>query len=226
MRNTSNKSIFAYISIGVLIGLVLAYIGYSFTQTKDLKSTVETQQEKIATLEKESDSILNKQSSTISESQVQEETAASNESPSTVTDSQSNISEWSTVIEQHNFEGYLAFIKKHGSTHPKYDQAIHSLNQLGTRGWLYAGRTSDQTAYIEDQIVQTIWRPNSNNDVTKAVQQVGDIVRLISPTARRTYSNFTPRIEQNGVWQKEKEGYVFGVEIEGRTVVIIQVIYN
>ena len=219
-----------YIGLGVLLGLALSYIAFSFFKTKELQSEVAKQTIEIESLRQHTDSITNELLPARKARSEKEKTVDEINKTMVVPKEVENIkssedTNWQDAVNENTFVTFIEYL----STNTKseyHSEAVSKLSELGAAGWLYVGRTSNNKKFSQDQIAEVIWRNNSDQNLSNMVPLPGDIVRLISPSARRTYSNFSPRDHQNGLWEKNKKAYVSEVKMEGPTAVIIKLIYN
>ena len=218
-----------YIGLGILLGLAIAYIGYTYIQTNELNALVELQKKEITTLQndlKEQQDSLNslnakyhKQKAETNTSKKEEDLVVEN------TTSEEDVL-WDITKQANTFDAYINYLSHEKSKSSYLNEVNQQLNELGKKGWLYAGRTKDNISFSEDQIVEVIWRDSDDNSLRKAVPKIGDVLLLKTSTSRRTYSNYSPRENQNGAWEKDQKAYVIDVKMEGPTAVIIKIAYK
>jgi len=227
VQSQNNKAI--YIGLGILLGLALAYIGYSFFETKELKTTVENQKTEIDNLKRSTDSLATQLRSKADRIDDENEIKNANKNDDNVNDGKqlkdAELTAWNQALEANSFKSYMDFVTKDMNNETYNEKAVNKLMELGKSGWLYAGRTSDKLNYSEDQITEVVWRYKSNEDLKRSLPKKGDVVVLKEPLGRRIYSNFSPRTNQNGLWNADLKAYVKEVRMEGPTAVIIEVIY-
>jgi len=206
-----------YSTFGIIISLLIITMILFFNKVDNLKNTIIDQQTQIDSLKSKgmkSDSIQVNSSEEITPSSNQEDQSDSSEDLL-----------WDTTKKIDTFDAYLEFIKSGSQNGNHQKNAIQRLFDLGTSGWLYSGRTANGEDYSDDILVEVIWRDNPSKDFDKSLPEIGDIVELKSQEARRTYPNFLPRTNQNGIWPLGKPAYVVDVRMEGKTAVILKVVY-
>ena len=226
MSILSNYRKVIYIGLGVLLGLAVAYIAYSYFKTQELRTTVQDQKSEIESLKRTSDSLLSKLRS--DEKQLIE-ISEKLKGPVTIVEKVKGPTEeslWNEVLSKNTFYDVLDFIRSNDNKGTYHNEALSKLMELGQTGWLYAGRSSDNATYSKDQIARVIWRKNANDIRNNSTPKMGDIITLNGTQGRRTYSNFSPRERQNGIWQSSNNAYVSELKNEGPTALIIKIIYK
>lgn len=212
----NNKGI--YSTFGIIISLLIITMILFFNKVDNLKTTIIDQQTQIDSLKSK-----NQTNESVQEESTREKTQISNQ------ENQSETSEdllWDTSKKIDTFDAYLEFIKSEGLEGKHKKNAIQRLFELGISGWMYSGRTENGEIYSNDQLVKVTWRNNSSQDLDDTLPELGDIVALKSQEARRTYPDFLPRSNQNGIWPLGKSAYVIDVRMEGKTAVILKVVYE
>ncbi|MBT8303310.1 MAG: hypothetical protein KJP09_02485, partial [Bacteroidia bacterium] len=212
----NNKGI--YSTFGIIISLLIITMILFFNKVDNLKTTIIDQQTQIDSLK-----LKGEEGDSMQVSSSIDNTSNSNQ------ENQSESSEdflWDTTKKIDTFDAYLEFIKSEGQEGKHKKNAIQRLFELGISGWLYSGRSENGKYYSDDQLVKVTWRNNSSQDLDDTLPELGDIVALRSQEARRTYPDFLPRSNQNGIWPLGKSAYVIDVRMEGKTAVILKVVYE
>lgn len=213
-RIGSNKII--YIVLGIIIGLLTAISIYLYLETNDLRTLVKNQQVQIDSLKSEKPIIESVLNESLEDSSILAEENKSESKEEML---------WNTTQKINTFDAYLEFIKSDENSGVYQRKTKEQLFELGTSGWLYSGRTVMGEYYSDDQLVEVKWRKNVSSDLRNSLPKIGDIVILKSQDARRTYPDFLPRTKQNGIWPLGKSAYVIDTRMEGKTALIIKVVY-
>lgn len=213
-RIGSNKII--YIVLGIIIGLLTAISIYFYIETHDLRTLVEIQQAQTDSLKSLKPIIESVSNESVDDNLIQTEENKSKSKEEML---------WNATQKINTFDAYLEFIKSDENSGVYQSKTIERLFALGTSGWLYSGRTDIGVEYSDDQLVEVLWRKNVSSEIQNSLPKIGDIVILKSQQARRTYPDFLPRTNQNGIWSIGKLAYVIDTRMEGKTAVIIKVVY-
>lgn len=219
MTLATNKSLF--IGIGIVLGLLLATTLYLFYENRELNEVIQNNQNDVKSADQDSSkSIKASIPENTSEKDENVQDASRREAPS------AEQTLWLATKKINSFDGYLEFMKSEDNKGAYEQESISNLLKLGTSGWLYSGRTSNNNRYTEDQMVEVLWRKDPDKNLRRALPRKGDIVQLISKQARRTYPDFLPRTNQNGIWPLGKMAYVIDTRMEGKTAVILKIVYE
>lgn len=215
-----------YIGLGILLGLAIAFIVFTLVNSQKLKTTIADQESEIVSLKQKSDSLLLKIRT--DEQQLIEIANKLKDTLSTLEPVKGPTEEslWNKVRDQNSFESVLDFIRSKENKGSYQNDALSKLMELGKTGWLYAGRSSDNKSYSEDQIARVLWRKNDYDIQNNLTPKIGDLIMLSGTQGRRTYANSSPREGQNGIWQANTIAYVSEIKKEGATALIIKIIYE
>lgn len=207
------------IGFGVLLGLLFGLILYLFLENKKLKESVQNPINDLETVVQDTEVENGNKDSNEGNVDQKNNTSISEE------DSKERVL-WKATTDINSFDGYLNFLRSPDNVGTYKQRCISKLSELGRSGWLYSGRTNDQSTYDEDQLVQVLWRERNAKNLERSVPKIGDIVILKSKDARRTYPDFLPRTNQNGIWPLDNMAYVMDTKMEGSTALIIKVVYK
>jgi len=219
MTEGSNKSLL--IGIGVVLGLLLATTLYLFFENRELNEVIQTKQNDAPSLDQ--DPIKSIENTTTENASTTDDTL---EDESSTEASSAEQVLWQATKKINSFDGYLEYIKSADDDGTHNQESISKLLELGTLGWLYSGRTNGDGTYSDDQMAEVIWRKDYDKNLRRVLPKKGDIVSLTSKEARRTYPDFLPRDQQNGLWQLNSNAFVLDVRIEGKSAVILKVVYQ
>jgi hypothetical protein len=211
--NTNNKLVVLIASI--IIGLLLAITAFLYFQINELRSAIENRQVQIDSLNTVKRAVEVNGNAGIEETK--------NEDSHGPTEEQSL---WEATKRINTFSAYLQYLKSEEGDSLHHKDALDQLFDHGSSGWLYSGRTSNDSDYSNDQLIEVVWRKDGKSDLDSSIPQIGDIVTLKSLEARRTYPNFLPRSNQNGIWPIGKSAYVIDTRMEGKTALIIKIVYE
>jgi hypothetical protein len=229
MSKVNKKAI--YMGLGVMLGLAIAYIVYSYIKTQELNEVVGNQKKEIESLKQESDSLLLKLRTADKRIETERD-ENNNEDLKSVTEIKEKVDssieevQWENALNKNSFEAITDFIMSEENKGTYQNDAISKLKELGQSGWLFAGRTNDNSTYSKDQVARVIWRNYGNDLKGNSTPKTGDIITLNGTQGRRTYSNSSPRDKQNGIWQTNNNAYVSEINKEGQTALIIKIIYK
>lgn len=219
MTESTNRSLL--IGFGIILGLLLATTLYLFFENRELNEVIQNNQNDFQSVDQDS-SVSNK-NPTIENTNTKVDNVQDTSSTEVPSAEQAL---WLATKKINAFNGYLEFIKSEDNNGTYDQESITKLFELGNSGWLYSGRSSDDNRYTDDQMIEVVWRKDSDKNLRRALPKEGDIVQLISKQARRTYPDFLPRTNQNGIWPLGKMAYVIDARMEGNTALILKVVYE
>jgi len=183
-KDKSNR--IKYIGVIVLIGGFIAYGGFSEQAKKRLGATIDAQK---GTIEQQL-------------VQVRKDSATIQAQLTALEESLNPEKFWNHIKGEGSHEAYINYITdKLEIDKSKYlPVAIETLTASdleGFKGWLYCGSKKNDGTYTSRKVVEVFFRDGvevTDNAIKNSEPKIGDIVKLIEKTNRRTY----PRNNKSG----------------------------
>lgn len=190
-----------YMGFVLLIAGIMAYVFFTEKRNERNISTISKQKIEQTKTYKDLDSVLKR-------------------SEKLYTDLKNSLSPeqyWNNIKSENSVESYIGYITNDwGIDKEKYlPQAIENLKSsdsdaVGFKGWLFVGSIDNDGKYETRDIVEVIYRKNSEGDIRDSQVQIGDVVRLKTTVNRKTYRNKNIRRAITEGWRNKTKGFVVG----------------
>ncbi len=130
---------------------------------------------------------------------------------------------WAEAVQNNSVQSFLTYVMNDSIRRSYADRALQKADSLGKRGYLFIGRSLNESEMSNaDRVVQVIWSPNGNRPNKKP--EVNDVVTTVQGS-RYTYRDPGRESKTGHTFKANTQGMILEVQEQG-SALVAKVLYD